>query len=210
MSEEADPLADWLADARAGSPHALGQALQACRGYLLLIAEKELDADLRAKGGASDLVQETFVKAHRHFDRFHGDNGGELRAWLRRLLLNHLADFRSLYREAAKRQAGREVPLQGSDSSAGGPAVADAGPSPSYLAMAQEQAEAVRRLLDRLPEDYRQVLQMRYTEGKSFEEIGRRMDRTANAVRKLWARAVERLQHEWDAEQAGGPDSSGR
>jgi hypothetical protein len=43
-----------LAAARAGSREALGQALQACRGYLLLLAERELDADLRAKGGASD------------------------------------------------------------------------------------------------------------------------------------------------------------
>ena len=52
-----------LAAARTGSSEALGQALQACRGYLLLLAERELDPDLRAKGGASDVVQETFLEA---------------------------------------------------------------------------------------------------------------------------------------------------
>jgi RNA polymerase sigma factor (sigma-70 family) len=70
--------------------------------------------------------------------------------------------------------------------------------------MAHEQAEAVQRLLDRLPEDYRQVLRWRYQEGRSIEEIGQLMNRSANAVRKLWARAVERLQQEWDAEHERG------
>src|SRR5437667_11805139 len=104
MGEYARTVARWLPEAHAGSVEALGQVLEACRGYLLLIAQQELDPELRAKGGASDLVQETFVKAHRHFAHFQGDSDVELRAWLRRLLLNNLADFRALYREAGKRQ----------------------------------------------------------------------------------------------------------
>ena len=59
-----------LAAARAGSREALGQILQACRGYLLLLAERELAPDLRAKGGASDLVQETFLEAQKDFAHF--------------------------------------------------------------------------------------------------------------------------------------------
>jgi RNA polymerase sigma-70 factor (ECF subfamily) len=196
MSEQGDPVPGWLAAARAGSAEALGEALQACRGYLLLIAEKELDEDLRAKGGASDLVQETFVKAHRHFAHFQGGTE-ELRAWLRRILLNHLADFRALYRETCKRQAAREVPLQG-DSSQGAAAVPDLGPSPSGQAMAHEEADEVRRLLDQLPEDYRTILRLRYQEERSFEEISRVMNRSENAVRKLWARALEGLHQQWD------------
>src|SRR5262249_45736682 len=38
---------------------------EAYRGYLLVLAQRELDPDLRAKGGASDLVQETFLEAQR-------------------------------------------------------------------------------------------------------------------------------------------------
>jgi RNA polymerase sigma-70 factor (ECF subfamily) len=202
MAERSDAVAPWLPAARAGSAEALGQALEACRGYLLMIAERELEPELRAKGGASDLVQETFLKAHRHFDHFEGTTEAELLAWLRRLLLNNLADFRALYREAAKRQTAREVPLEPTDSSADrGAGVADSSPSPSGVAMEHEQAEAVQRVLDRLPEDYRLVLRLRYQEGQSFEEIARLMNRSANAVRKLWARAVERLQQEWEGPQ---------
>lgn len=200
MSEQGDPVAAALASARSGSQDALGQALQACRGYLLLIAEQELDADLRAKGGASDLVQETFIKAHRGFAGFEG-GPDELRAWLRRILLNHLADFRALYRETEKRESAREVPLH-SDDSTEARALQDGGASPSRQAMAREQAQEVQRVVDRLPEDYRHVLRLRYQEERSFEEIAVRMNRSANAVRKLWARALERLHEEWD----GGHD----
>src|SRR5262245_58290664 len=84
MTRHAEEGARWLSDARAGSPEALGAVLEACRGYLLLIAQGELSPDLRAKAGASDLVQQTFLDAQRDFGRFRGESVAELRAWLRR------------------------------------------------------------------------------------------------------------------------------
>jgi RNA polymerase sigma-70 factor, ECF subfamily len=197
MAGHSQEVTRWLAAARTGSVQALGEALEACRGYLLSIAQRELEPDLQAKGGASDLVQETFLKAHRHFERFNGDTEGELLRWLRRMLLNNLADFRDLYRAAEKRQVGREVSLANADSSGrSANAPAAAGLSPSGLAMAQEQTQWLHEMLNRLPEDHRQVLVLRHQDDLSFEEIGARMQRSADAARKLWARAVERLQEE--------------
>jgi RNA polymerase sigma-70 factor, ECF subfamily len=188
-----------LAAARASSREALGGALEACRAYLLLIAGEELDPELRGKGGASDLVQETFLEAQRDFARFQGTTSAEWRAWLRRLLLNNLANFARHYRQTGKRRLDREVALDPHPSASGptpGPA-ADT-PSPSRQVMAGEAADELQAAMARLPEDYRQLLALRYQEERSFEEIGRIMGRTANAVRKLWARAVERLQQELD------------
>jgi RNA polymerase sigma-70 factor (ECF subfamily) len=185
---------DWLSAARAGSHEALGQALEACRRYLLQIAQQELDPALQAKGGASDVVQETFLEAQRDFDRFHGGSEAELRAWLRQLLLHHLYKLARRYRTTQKRAAGREVPLETAEHSNGAPVAASA--SPSVQAMAHEQAEAVRLALTRLSDDHRQIIVWRYQEHRAFEEIARRMNRSETAVRKLWARAVERLQHE--------------
>src|SRR5260370_513091 len=68
----------------------------------------------------------------------------QLVAWRRRRLLNKLADFRRQYRDADKRQVGREVSLQGGDSSAtagGGLAAPDL--SPSGLAIEHEQTGEV-------------------------------------------------------------------
>ena len=113
---------------------------------------------------------------------------------------NNLADFRRSYGETYKRQVGREVALDAGASSgrdAGGPAAPL--PSPSSLAAAREQNEELWRALDRLPEEYRRVLLLRHQEERSFEEIGAAMNRSANAARKLWARALERLQQEWES-----------
>jgi hypothetical protein len=47
----------WLAAARGGSREALGQLLEACRGYLLLIAQRELDPDLCSSPIAQLIAQ---------------------------------------------------------------------------------------------------------------------------------------------------------
>jgi RNA polymerase sigma-70 factor (ECF subfamily) len=182
-----------LARARAGEGEALGQLLVGFRGYLLKIAREELDADLQAKGGASDLVQETFVDARRDFARFVGGDEAELRAWLRRILLNNLANFTRGYRETEKRRVEREVPL---DDGSGDRGLAADQSTPSGQAMKDERAEALVRALEQLPEDYRRVLQLRHEEELSFKEIAEVMGRSPQAVHKLWARAVERLQQD--------------
>jgi RNA polymerase sigma-70 factor (ECF subfamily) len=189
---------DWLTAARGGSADALGAALESCRAYLLLVAEKEMDPRLKAKGGASDLVQQTFMEAQQAFGRFSGTHEAELLAWLRRMLLNNVATFRRHWEQTQKRQASREVGIGGDSTAPGIQPVADT-PTPSRQMAAGERAAAVRAALARLPEDYRQVLSLRYEEDMPFEEVAKRMGRTSNAVRKLWARAVERLEQELDA-----------
>src|SRR5689334_9972806 len=109
MSESGERLQGWLQHARAGEAAALGEALEACRAYLLHVAEHELDRGLRAKGGASDLVQQTFLEAQKDFPRFAGTSEAELLAWLRRMLLNNIANFRRQWVDTAKRAANREV-----------------------------------------------------------------------------------------------------
>lgn len=193
--------AEQFAAARSGSEAALGQALEACRVYLLMIAEREMEPHLRAKGGASDLVQQTFMEAQAAFPQFHGNNSGEWRAWLRRLLLNNLANFRRTYVQTAKRAVKREVALAGNDSDAGSSWLEGDEPTPSKILMKQESQAALLKVLQRLPEDYREVLLLRYQEELPFEEIAQKMGRTGNAVRKLWARAVQRLQEEMESEQ---------
>src|SRR5262245_61070451 len=83
-----------LHDARLGGADALGQLVQGCRQYLLLLATAQFDYDLRNKFAPSDLVQDTFLDAQRDFVRFYGTTQQELLLWLRRILLNNLADAR--------------------------------------------------------------------------------------------------------------------
>jgi RNA polymerase sigma-70 factor (ECF subfamily) len=186
---------ELISQARAGSSEALGQLLNRCRGYLLRVAGDELDPRLQAKGGASDLVQETFLEAQRDFGAFRGASEPELLAWLRHRLHYRVGKFIRGYRAAAKRAVGREVPLDDGDSSSPSMAPHPAADqlSPSECALAVERDDLLERAVERLPEEYRRVIELRYRQGLSFEAIGATLGRTPNAARKLWARAIHRL-----------------
>jgi RNA polymerase sigma-70 factor (ECF subfamily) len=172
---------------------ALGQVLETCRGYLLAIANHELDSEVRAKVGPSDVVQESFLEANRDFEKFNGRTQEDLLAWLRRILLHNLANVRRQFHETEKRRVDREVSLS---VALGGPVEANliaGGPTPGSALAAQEQVTRMLQALEQLPEHYREVLRLRHQEGQSFEDIGTRTGRSAEAARKVWARAVELL-----------------
>jgi RNA polymerase sigma-70 factor (ECF subfamily) len=190
---------ELLHDARDGSPEALGRALQAYRGYLLLVAEKKLGADVRAKGGASDLVQETFLEAQRDFAQFRGESRGEFRLWLRRILLHNLGVFTSQYRDTGKRDVTREVELVDAGSQ-GEPVFDVAAPSassPSAKVVAREEAEALKAALATLPDDYRRAITLRLDKSLTFLQLGQELGRTEEAARKIWVRAMESLRQAW-------------
>jgi RNA polymerase sigma-70 factor (ECF subfamily) len=65
--------------------------------------------------------------------------------------------------------------------------------SPSEKAVQREQATWLAQALERLPEDYREVLVLHDLQELDFSEVARRMDRSVEAVKKLWARALARL-----------------
>ena len=179
--------------AQSGSSEALGRLLEKCRQYLLLVANRELDADIKAKVGPSDLVQESLMEAHQAFDRFHGVTEANVLAWLRRILLNNIANVREHYRSTGKREIGREVPLFDILDSPIGEKLVDREPSPSNNAVVRERNTELELALTELPESYQEVLRLRHQESCTFEEIGQRMGRSPEAARKLWARGVEHL-----------------
>jgi RNA polymerase sigma-70 factor (ECF subfamily) len=181
---------DLLDRARAGSVEAVGEILEPLRPQMLAAAHDQLDDDLRPKTGPSDLVQESLVRACAHFDEFRGESPGELAAWLLQILHNCAANLRRDYR-AAKRDLARECPLE--DDRLSRATLQVPGESPSAQAIQQEEQQALHQALQRLPEDYRQVLLLRNRDGLSFEEIGRALNRSADATRMLYGRAVVAL-----------------
>src|SRR5262245_21551954 len=96
-------LLEWLPSARAGSGYALGRILESCRNWLLKIANEELDEGLKAKLGASDIVQESLAEASAGFGRFTGQSEEELFGWLRQILKNNIRDCQRKYHDSEKR-----------------------------------------------------------------------------------------------------------
>jgi RNA polymerase sigma-70 factor (ECF subfamily) len=176
--------------AKQGSREAIGEVLEACRLYLLLVATQHLAPQLRGKDGVSDLVQETFLEAHRDFGQFQGNSEEELLG----ILLHNVANLSRRYCDTEMRQIAREVALADFAPGALQEGLVAPTETPSAQAIAREQDAEMQRALEQLPEQYRQVILLHHRERLTFEEVGRRLGRSAEAARKLWARAVDKLQ----------------
>jgi RNA polymerase sigma-70 factor (ECF subfamily) len=191
------PTRPWqriLADARAGSPEALGRLLDDFRPFLWIIARDAIDAPLRSKIGGSDLVQESLLNAVKQFDRFHGDSAEELQAWLRKILLRVVANRRRHF-TTNRRQARREVSLDAADSWVRMRGeLSDPGETPSQHAMSREDRRAVNLALEKLPPHYREVVRLRSEERLAFEEVALQIGRTPDGARMLWGRAIRKIQ----------------
>ena len=59
--------------------------------------------------------------------------------------------------------------------------------------MRREAIEQLGTAIAELPEDFRQVVYLRYHDGLSYEEIAARIGKTEEATRKFWSRALVTL-----------------
>lgn len=196
-NQEPGGSVDLLLDAaRRGHDDAFGKLFETFRRHLLLVAHEELPPVLRGKVGASDLVQETAVDARRDFPAFRGSTTEECFSWLRAILRNNVVDAVRRYGTSQKRAAGLEVSLASPTGRREGAMLAASHGLPDRSAIRREDAGLLAEALGRLSVDHQAVLRLRYWEGLSFVEISDRMARSPDAVRKLWYRAVQRLQEE--------------
>jgi len=169
-------------------------ALEHFRSYLHLLARLQLGTRYQKKLDASDVVQQTLLKAHQALEQFRGREPAELAAWLRQILARTLADLaRDLSR--AKRDIDLERSLEAAveGSSARLEAwVADES-SPSQNAMRHEQSLRLAEALATLPEPQREALVLKHCEGWSLAAIAEHLGRTPPAVASLLRRGLKQL-----------------
>ena len=135
----------------------------------------------------SDILQEARLAAHLACASFEPRGEGSVRAWLTRIAELKAYEAVRRFTGVAKRDAGREATH---DARPNTDQLVGHEPSPSQAAIAVELTDAVRRALDRLPDDYREVLHLIAVKGLTFAVAGDRMARTGEAVRKLYGRAL--------------------
>ena len=189
-----------ILDAKTGGEAALGRLLELYRNYLRLLARVEIGRRLQGKLDASDIVQETFLEAHRHFPRFHGSAEPQFVAWLRQILAAKIANLVRHYFGTQGRDVRLEQELAAvldRSSHMLGHELAAALASPSQDAARREQAVLLADVLARLPEDYREVIVLRNLQGLTFPEVAQRMERSQDSVEKLWLRGLARLRREF-------------
>jgi RNA polymerase sigma-70 factor (ECF subfamily) len=189
-------LEQLLRRAKSGDAGAIGPLLNAYRAYLQLIARLQIDRRLRGKADASDVVQETFLHAHRNFEGFRGSTEVELLAWLRRILASKLIDLVRRYLQNQGRDVRLERRLEEEldRSSRAARAIAWPGSSPSEKVARWERGVLVADALESLPDHYREVIVLRHLEELPFADVARRMERSIDSVKHLWTRALASLQ----------------
>jgi RNA polymerase sigma-70 factor, ECF subfamily len=172
--------------------------LEHFRGYLRLLAGLGVGGQYRAKLDPSDLVQQALLRAHQASMEFRGTTAAEMAAWLRRILARTLADaLRDLGR--ARRDVSRERSLETAldESSARLERwLEDSGLAPGDAAERNEQLLRLADALAGLPEPQRRAVLLRYYEGFSVPEIGRRLKRSRAGVASLLRRGLARLREQ--------------
>ena len=163
--------------ARAGDQSAYERLFSLHSQRVLVFIRARL-GKLREKIEPDDVLQDTYLSAHRSFADFEYTDDGAFLRWLCRIIDNRLRDAHD-YFTAKKRQ---EVPV---------PRSALTGPVTALNRV--ETRERVESALRQLSDEHREVLLLRYFGGLSAEETGERMDRSAGAVRNLAARALVEL-----------------
>jgi RNA polymerase sigma-70 factor (ECF subfamily) len=189
-------VADLLLIAKKGERQAVGQLLEHFRSYLKLIASHEIGSKLGAKLDASDVVQDTFLDAHRYFENFQGESVTQFTAWLRAVMAGVMANTMRRYLGTKARDIRLEKQLAADlDNSAAmlSELLVASISSPSQNIMRDEQTLQLAQALSNLSSDYQSVLTLRHIEGLTFPQIATRLNRSVDSVEKLWLRAIVQL-----------------
>ena len=165
------------------------------RPYLIVLAEAHLHPRLRKKLDASDLVQDTLLRAWQGWSDFRGDTEAERTAWLQ-TILGHVLDDAIRAFAAQKRDLTRERSLEAemeqSSCRLRNLLAADQS-SPSHQAQQNEQAVLLAAALVQLPESQRQAIVLQKFHDWSLKEIAEYMEKSQTAVAGLLKRGLENL-----------------
>jgi len=131
---------------------------------------------------AEDLTEQTFLQAYRHYERaLRESDGRPLRPWLIRIAHNLAANY---YRDRARRP----------ESAIEDAAVISAPHTTETLVEGREELEQILAGVQKLPDDRREALIMRFALGMDNREIARAMGRSDGATKVLLHRAIKQLE----------------
>lgn len=172
-------------------------SIEGYRGYLVALARLQVAARpwLAAKLDASDIAQQTLLKAHAAREQYRGNTPGEMVVWLRQILTRTLAnELRAMGQ--AKRDVGAErsleVDVDASSCRLDAWLAADH-TSPSGRAERGERLATLANAVEALPPDQREIVLFKHCHGLTLNELANRTERTPAAVAGLLRRGLERL-----------------
>jgi RNA polymerase sigma-70 factor (ECF subfamily) len=176
-----------IARAARGESDAFGALVAAHRPYVVRIARHLVGEPATAE----DIAQDAFVRLQGALPGFRGESA--LRTWLYRVTLN-------LCRDHMRRQSRRRGDITLDDLHDSPKLALGAGADPrvdAHRAVDAERARhTIRAAIDRLPEEQREAVVLRYVEELSYAEIARLTHTPQGTIASRVFRALERLGRE--------------
>lgn len=126
---------------------------------------------VRDRHQAQDITSEVFQQALANLSRFEW-RGAPFAAWLYRIASNAIADHFQRQTRQVDRPPDERLAIDSDDI---------------------ERRATVFRLVEKLPDDQRRVIAMRFAEGRSIREIAKQLGRSEGAVKQLQWRALQTL-----------------
>lgn len=143
---------------------------------------------IRDADDAEDLTMEAFAKAFRNLERFKKDY--TFSTWLFRIATNNTIDF-------IRKKKLKTMSLNTTMSDDGGNSVnidvEDDDNNPQDEFIKSQRIEMVRIFVDKLPAKYRKLVQLRYFDELSYEEIAQELEKPLGTVKAQLHRSRELL-----------------
>ena len=146
---------------------------------------------LQNESDAEDVVQESYLRALKYFQSYHG---GDSRAWL-------LAIVRNTTYNWLQQNRSRQLTAQIDETTES--LVAGDDQNPETILLSRIDQEVLRQALTELPIEFREVLVLREMEELSYKEIGALCDLPIGTVMSRLARGRRRLQQRFARHESG-------
>jgi len=188
-----------LLEAVAGDDLALEELLVSRHEQLVRHIQRQMSSQVQGRVAPEDIAQQTYLQVFKSIGAFQPRGVGAFYAWLKTVAGRKLIDAsRSRGRE---RLAPKPLPVGADSQGQSGAAsllglLAASGACPGGEAMADELRDAFRVALVNLPDNYREVVQLRYLEDRPLEEVAQQLAVTPGAARGLCHRARQALRDE--------------
>jgi RNA polymerase sigma-70 factor, ECF subfamily len=148
----------------------------------------------RNREDAEDAMQDAFMKAYSHLDRFHEDS--RFYTWLVRIAANEAL---MRLRKRRPNQFSLDEPIESEDDFVP-QQIEDWGPSPEQRFAQTELRDILRGVIEDLPHDFRIVFLLRDVEGLSTEETAAAVGISEAAVKSRLLRARLKLRKKLDTQ----------
>jgi RNA polymerase sigma-70 factor (subfamily 1) len=197
-----DNTQNLVALAKRGDESAREQLYRAYGPRVLWLVRLRMGTELRTRLESMDLVQDVLFSTFKDLQNFTYKNEGDFIRWISRITENRLCD--NLNRlHAVKRDIRREVRLDNHSPTLADSLAAAMEPidvtTPSAIISRREDFEKLAKAIDTLKPEYRKVIVMTKVEGLSYNEIAHKLDKSADAVRMLFYRAMAALTGAFEA-----------